>query len=217
MQNDIAEKLFQHRKAVIVAPAGCGKTELIARSMEFSTGGTQLILTHTHAGVKCLQDRMKKYRISSSKYSINTIAGFSKEIAYAYPKSSGLDPATKEDPNWDDIYPAAAKVLSTTFGKKILASSFKGLYVDEYQDCNTPQHQLIIKIAEALPTRILGDPMQGIFEFQAIPLVAWDTEIFPYFEKIAELDTPWRWKDKNNALGTWLMEVRKIILEGKSI
>jgi len=217
MSNEIAEILSQHRKAVIIAPAGCGKTELIARAVELSMNGKQLVLTHTHAGVKCLFDRMKKYNIPTSKYSINTIAGFAKEIAYSYPQTGGINPGTKDDPNWDEIYPAAATILSLGFGKKILTSSYKGLYVDEYQDCNIVQNELINIISEELPTRILGDPLQGIFDFQEMELVDWDKDIFPKFEKIAELDIPWRWKNKNEALGDWLMKIRHQILNGETI
>lgn len=217
MNNEIAEKLSQHRNAVIIAPAGCGKTELIARAVELSKNGKQLVLTHTHAGVKCLLDRMKKYNILTSKYSINTIAGFSKAIAYSYPKTSGINPNTKENPNWEDIYPAATKVLLSGFGRKILSASYGGLYVDEYQDCNVSQHQLICAILKEIPTRILGDPLQGIFDFQETELVDWNKHVFPNFERIAELDIPWRWKDKNEALGNWLMKVRRQILNGEPI
>ena len=60
MVNDNSPENFaKQKRAVIVAPAGYGKTELIVQSVACSEG-RQLILTHTHAGVDSLRKRFKK-------------------------------------------------------------------------------------------------------------------------------------------------------------
>ena len=46
-----------------------------------------------------------------------------------------------------------------------IKSTYSGLFVDEYQDCTKKQHEIIKILAELIPTRILGDFLQGIFEF----------------------------------------------------
>ena len=53
-------------------------------------------------------------------------------------------------------------------------------YVDEYQDCSNIQHVLISSLADILPCRILGDPLQAIFDFADHP-VDWDTSVYPEF------------------------------------
>lgn len=50
--------------AAIVAPAGHGKTELIANVA--ALGRRALILTHTHAGVHAIRSRMKRLGIHHS-------------------------------------------------------------------------------------------------------------------------------------------------------
>ena len=61
----------------VVLPAGAGKTELIARATCFAseTVGRQLILTHTHAGVHALRDRLARLGVAPQSYTLTTIAG----------------------------------------------------------------------------------------------------------------------------------------------
>ena len=44
----------------VVAPAGYAKTELIVKAAALCEGERSLVLTHTHAGVNALNERMKK-------------------------------------------------------------------------------------------------------------------------------------------------------------
>ena len=91
------------------------------------------------------------------------------------------------------------------------------MYVDEYQDCSIPQHNLILKLAEVLPCRILGDPLQGIFDFRKNECVDWERHVSPNFDALPEMDTYWRWEKANPRLGTWLKWFRKKIISGGSI
>jgi superfamily I DNA/RNA helicase len=58
--------------------------------------------------------------------------------------------------------------------QQVIGSSYAGLFVDEYQDCTRAQHAIVLMLAELLPCRILGDPLQGIFGFNEDPLVDWN-------------------------------------------
>lgn len=46
-----------------------------------------------------------------------------------------------------------------------MAIKYDHLIVDEYQDCTVGQHQMIMSLSTILHTHILGDPLQGIFDF----------------------------------------------------
>ena len=147
------------KRVVIVAPAGCGKTTLIAKAVACQNDGCQLILTHTHAGVKSLRDKLREERTPSKLYRVDTIAGFALRYAVSFPKTSGiknLEPVNKQD--WNNVYEGAKKILSQPFGQRIIKASYAGLYVDEYQDCSPLQHEIIMSLGEMLPCRIVGDP-----------------------------------------------------------
>jgi len=216
MSNNLALDFSLTDQAVIIMPAGCGKTELIAKSVSYSsnTDKRQLILTHTHAGVKSIYDRLKKFGVPQKNYFIDTIDGFSLQYTSAFPINSGLgygfDPSSNE---WDKVRNSATEIFSQNCAKRIINASYCGLYVDEYQDCSLTQHQIILELAKLLPTRIVGDPLQGIFDFGNNRIVNWYTDVFPNFERL-EKDNKWipyRWLNKNEGLGQWLFEIREII------
>lgn len=210
------EQLYNHSRAVVVAPAGCGKTELIARSLLYADK-KQLILTHTHAGVKSLLDRLKKLKISSRLYQVETIVGFAVRLALSFPSYSTNVIVENEKINFSEALRAAIKVLSTSWARKIISKTYYGLYVDEYQDCTIEQHQLILKFLNLMPCRILGDPLQGIFDFRGNVSVNWDNDIFPFFERLNDLKTPWRWINSNKELGEWLLQVREKLIKNEVI
>lgn len=222
--DELLPKFFSEQtRGLIITPAGCGKTETIARAVSFSdfTKGKQLILTHTHAGVKSILDRLKKLGIPRKYYHVDTIAGFSLQYAASFPVNSKLginfDPSTHE---WELVYDSASQIFSSNIGKKIINASYCGMYVDEYQDCTKQQHSLILKLAEILPCRILGDPLQGIFGFRDNPIVNWYEDVFPHFKIIGNKNTDWepyRWKGKNEELGKWLLVVRNSLRKGEKI
>lgn len=211
------ELLARQEKAVVVAAAGCGKTHLITDAIKYSNNGRQLILTHTHAGVHSLLNKLKKNGIPAKKFRVETIAGFALRYAASYP-STCKHPLFNEDETiiYDSLYDAALNVLTCPVGRKIISTSYSGLFVDEYQDCTIEQHKLILTLSELLPTRILGDPLQGIFDF-AGELVNWDRDVFSEFSRLPDLHKPWRWELNNRDLGVWLTEVRQHIIDKEAI
>lgn len=213
MASDIPAQLAKSQRACLVAPAGFGKTDVIARAVAHHTQGRQLILTHTHAGVRALRERLARYGAAPSSFHLDTVAGFALRYAASLPRTSGLDTTQPMGTQWNDVYGAAATVLSTRFACKVIKNSFAGVFVDEYQDCTAPQHGLVRQLADLLPTRVVGDPLQGIFEFGG-GVVDWDADVFPVFNQLDDLEVPWRWRDSNPELGEWLLELRANLLTG---
>jgi hypothetical protein len=214
--------LLDIKRGTVTAPAGCGKTHLIAEAITKGTADKPiLVLTHTNAGVAALRGRLEKASVPAKAYRLSTIDGWAMRIVSTFPKRSGCDPnlLKLENPRTDypNIRVAAARMLKAGHGLDVLAATYSRLFVDEYQDCNVPQHAIVYYMAPAFPTCVLGDPMQAIFDFQE-KLADWDEHVCKHFPLAGELSTPWRWKNvEEEEFGRWLLEVRKQLLAGKSI
>jgi hypothetical protein len=138
--------------------------------------------------------------------------------ALAFPKSSEQTAQQPEtDAEWKQVYAGCFKLFRLGSIRQILLASYSGIYVDEYQDCSVEQHTLIALLADILPCRVLGDPLQGIFDFKDTRLVDWKRDVEPSFAKLPELAYPWRWKDTAPALGRWLIKVRQDLLDGRPV
>ena len=215
---EVARIASREERGSVIAAAGCGKTEQIARATQMAEG-RRLILTHTHAGVDALRSRLKKYEVPTGKYRIDTIAGWCLWYSASYPKQSALscfNPRT--DKEWESVYEAAARLIRKGAVERILRSSYSGLFVDEYQDCTGHQHRVIKAIAAYLPACVFGDPLQAIFDFKGQAPVDWGIDVFPIFKKVGELTTPWRWRNAGNPqLASWLADMRRTLEEGKAI
>ncbi|HEX04453.1 MAG TPA: hypothetical protein ENH10_04765, partial [Bacteroidetes bacterium] len=212
-----AKQLASAERAALIAPAGYGKTHMIAEAVANHSKGKQLILTHTHAGVDALRKKLRLLGASSSSFHVETIAGWALKYAASYPMLSSLDIQKPRAQDWNLVYPAARIVIADTPVTSVVSRTYAGVYVDEYQDCTIDQHDLILALADILPCRILGDPLQGIFDFKGMKPVNWVDHVDSNFESLQELEYPWRWKDKNVALGEWLKEVRQKLLSREPI
>lgn len=212
VDTDIAKLAASLSRGSIVAAAGCGKTEQIALATKIAEG-RRLILTHTHAGVDVLRSRLKKHKVTSDKYHVNTIAGWCLWYVTSFPQRSGyLFSGTKADIDWNAVYQAATRLIESGAAKRVLAASYSGVFVDEYQDCTGLQHQVVKAIAAYLPVCVFGDPLQAIFDFKGQKPVDWDSDVFPVFGKTEKMITPWRWKKaENDDLAKWLVSVRDSI------
>lgn len=159
----------------VTLPAGCGKTELIAAIVAATAaeGGTALVLTHTHAGVDALRRRMAKFDVPRDRVVIRTIDSWAFDLISHFPQLAELDvPAA---PDWDrsaEYHRGAALAVGSPAVGKMMRLSYDVVLVDEYQDCLVDQHALVVAIVNAVPTALLGDPLQGLFHFaQNIPVV----------------------------------------------
>jgi len=191
----------------VVAPAGFGKTHLIAEAASRSAN-RQLVLTHTYAGVNALRRKMRELRVSEKSFCVDTIASWALRLSLSYPATSGWAIVRPAGDQWSALYRACSHLLDSVFIRRILLASYAGLYVDEYQDCSAEQHELVLRLARDLPCRLLGDPLQGIFDFNG-QAVDWDRDISARLESLGRLETPHRWNRAGTpAIGHWLGVIR---------
>lgn len=209
-------------RGTIVAPAGCGKTQLIAEALIRYNGSKPiLVLTHTNAGVAALRKRLEKSSVPSKKYRIQTIDGWAMRLISMFPLRSGHNPnilnLSAPETDYPAIRDAAWKLLRSGHISDLIQASYERLIVDEYQDCSKPQHAIIFYVANTLKTCLLGDPLQAIFNFSE-PLADWENHVCKHFPVVAELDIPWRWKNVGKeAFGEWLLSIRALLLNGSAI
>jgi len=206
------QDFISNEKSLLIAPAGYGKTHAIAECLKYSPDDErQLILTHTHAGIASIKEKIKKFDLPSSKYQVETITGFAQKYTLAFYCLSDIPPQEDSQNYYPFIIKKTTELLSKESIKRIISISFQGLFVDEYQDCTVNQHKMIMALSEILPTHIFGDPMQGIFSFNEM-LVNLDVDL-KTFKEVEPLDIPWRWYNgcNNKTLGTALKEIRTIL------
>lgn len=209
------KSLLGVRRGSVVAPAGHGKTELIAKLTGLA--GRTLVLTHTHAGVHALRARMIRLGIDPRAAAVDTIASWASRYTAAFPtlgKPLGRMPVGNE---WGKLYVGGLDVLSASPVRDVIAASYDRVLVDEYQDCDLPQHHFVVALAEQLPTIVFGDPMQGIFGFRENPSVSWERDVFTDFPLVGTLEEPMRWKGTNPLLGEWIAQVRHQLERGESV
>lgn len=206
--------IFELQSSAIIAPAGHGKTEMIADIVNYSFG-KQLLLTHTNAGVDALEKRLKGRKISKQKYTVTTIAAFCIKWCMSYDSTGNFDKTlsplnggAEANKYYAQLYSGTKKIFETPWAGEVLKATYTGIVVDEYQDCIQEQHKIMLAMNQHLPIRVLGDPMQGIFSF-AGNLVDWNHLEYPIIEVSTK---PWRWQKSNPALGNYLMNVRKRLL-----
>lgn len=198
------------QRTLIVAPAGYGKTHTIAECLKH-TQGKQLVLTHTHAGVASLKEKAKKEAIRSNGYHIETISSFSQRYVQAFYTHGNIP--DQDSKNYHSFIAQKAKIIfQSKIIRTVLKHTYEGLFVDEYQDCTKDQHQLIISLADILPVHILGDPLQGIFDFNN-DAVVFETDLAD-FEVFPELPTPYRWhrEGNNRKLGDNIKNMRQALI-----
>lgn len=211
--------VMESPRGLIVAPAGCGKTQLIVDALRYPVSKPRLVLTHTTAGVAALKQRLRKLQIPASNYRISTIAGWALHVSSMFPIICNYSCSKNAPPNYIDLQQKVTAMIQNGHITDILQSSYSKVFVDEYQDCSDSQHQLICALSNVLPTVIFGDPLQAIFGFsKGDPLPNWYTQVETAFPIISTLNTPWRWINaENQTLGEWILEVRRAFLSGEKI
>lgn len=209
-----AEDLLGVDRGAIVAPAGHGKTELIAKVA--ALGQRTLILTHTNAGIQAIRTRLKRMQVPRSAVMVDTIAGWCLRYAHAFPGVANPPTDMPVGTQWDDVHRGVKSALSVPAIRRVVEASYDRVLIDEYQDCNGHQHALAIALSGIAPTMIFGDPMQGIFEFAGATL-SWERDIHPAFPLVAELEVPYRWRNKNPALGDWIADARGRLIRGERV
>lgn len=128
----------------VVAPAGFGKTHLIAASLCHAEK-RQLVLTHTYAGVNALRRKMRQIGVPNGASRIDTIASWALRLSLSYPEASRWSIERPDQEQWAELYRACCRLLEYGFIRRVLRASYGGLYVDEYQDCSRAQHDIVLR------------------------------------------------------------------------
>ncbi|MEX1046428.1 MAG: UvrD-helicase domain-containing protein [Actinomycetota bacterium] len=147
---------------------------------------------------------------------METIAGFCLRYAGSFPVTSSFEGAQPRADEWNEVYPAASRLIRSGVGSEIVKNSYSGVFVDEYQDCQIAQHDVVMALAEILPCRLVGDPLQAVFNFPKAPTIDWNKHVAPEFERLDDLTYPWRWKNANTELGEWLGDARARLSKGEA-
>ena len=70
-------------RGTVTAPAGCGKTQLIAHALAAHRGTKPiLVLTHTNAGVAALHGQLVRAGVPTSAYRLSTIDGWAIRLIF---------------------------------------------------------------------------------------------------------------------------------------
>lgn len=213
------EEFVSNSHSLLIAPAGFGKTHTISECLKF-TQGKQLILTHTHAGVASIKEKIRKAGIQSSSYNVETITSFAQRYVLSYYTKDDIPDQENSKKYYPFIIEKATELFNRKLIKEVIQSTFSGLFVDEYQDCSLEQHQLILVLSGLFPTRILGDYLQGIFGFNSEALVDLKSseDMGHFWSNRYVLETPWRWViGGNKVLGQDLKIIRNLLENNKPI
>ena len=205
-------KFISDRQNMLIAPAGFGKTHTIAKCLkQTEESGKSLVLTHTHAGVATLKEKIRKEGVDPLSYVVTTITSYAQKFVLSFYTGDDIPPQEDDKNYYPFTIENAAKILAIKPILRILSDSYIALYVDEYQDCTKKQHELILLISKSIPTHILGDPLQAIFGFNE-PSVDMDdpSQMQDFYQHKYQLDTPFRWlKGGDEGLGNDLKNLRK--------
>ena len=211
------ESFISTDRSMIVAPAGHGKTHTIVDCLEHyqSKDKKILILTHTHAGISSIKTKIVERNINSKIYEINTICSFTLNFALAYVLESLLPDDSDMNKKYKKAQEFALQLIVAKPIKSVLQAKYEHVIVDEYQDCDTFQHQFIDLLSKIIKVHILGDYMQGIFGFNGTPVNLNSSVFDEYSENLQTLNTPWRWINADaKELGHEILLIRDL-LEGQ--
>lgn len=214
------ENFIKVPKSLLIAPAGFGKTHTITECLSKLplNNKKELILTHTHAGVSSIKEKLNKRNIHNN-YEIETISSFFQRYVLAYNHNNKVPKLEDSNKYYHFLNQSALKLFKTNIISKVIKASYSGLFVDEYQDCTKTQHEIIRILSDLLPTRLLGDFLQGIFEFNEPTVnLTCPNEMDGFIQNYFELSLPQRWLNGNNQLlGSELKEIREKIIKQEII
>lgn len=197
-----------NKNGIIIAQAGCGKTESIVNLIKEYTGDKKiLVLTHTNAGIENIERRLRKKKISTKKCDIYTIASFCSIYVTAFRVTSKI-----YDNSYEQIYSKMDELMNNNHIKNIIKNTYELMLVDEYQDCNLIQHSIIRKVSKLISYKIYGDPLQAIYNFEKTN-IKFEHIINKDYELLENMTYPWRWKNCNYEMGNWINLSREKLIE----
>jgi DNA helicase-2/ATP-dependent DNA helicase PcrA len=207
------EHFIGAERSMVIAPAGYGKTHTIVDCLGAYRGDKKvLILTHTHAGIASIREKLAEGKISSALYHIETICSFALSYTQTFVHQAQLPEEKDTKELFEFAIDKAIRLFRANPIKEVLSAMYDHLIVDEYQDCSVKQHQMVLLLATVLKTHLLGDPLQGIFDFKGESVNFNDSSFDDFKQNLQHLTTPWRWKNANRLdLGNELAQIRVLI------
>lgn len=218
--NEILDDIIESENKAVVAPAGHGKTYTLIQLVK-KVNSKCLVLTHTNAGVSAIKKAISKAGVDPSKYTVKTIDSLCLTYCQRYPDLSGWTVSgLPSGAQWNMLRDCSLKVFSNKHIQDVLNVSYDFIFVDEYQDCNLKQHKVILLISKSAKLRVLGDPMQSIFQFSERnekEKFSWTDNVESELGVITELTEPHRWNNTCPDLGKYIYRIRNIISSDKSV
>lgn len=210
--DELLDLFLSKSKSLLISPAGYGKTYTIVECVK-KAPDKSLVLTHTHAGIAAIKKKLLSADVSKDKYQVETITSYAQKYVKSF--YTGEIPPINKANYWQFVLGKAEQIFKISHIKKIIKASYKNIFIDEYQDCTISQHKMILALADILPTHILGDPLQGIMDFDE-KLVDFSIDLND-FEVVPELETPHRWYQtgNNRQLGDFIKEVRAKLMSNE--
>jgi hypothetical protein len=191
---DLEIDILASQSGSVVAPAGCGKTQLIADTLHsMESGRPALVLTHTNAGRAALEQRLRRAKVPATAFRVATLDSWAIRLGQRFPARTGLTSKVLRVERASSDYPAIRKatvrLLQSKHPDAPLRATYSRVLVDEYQDCDLDQHALVVALSRVLPITVLGDPLQAIFDFSG-PTVKWKKDVLPVFPSLGRLAKP---------------------------
>jgi hypothetical protein len=201
-----------------VLPAGAGKTELLALAVAQLAEHRQrtLFLTHTNAGLDAFRRRLHRLGVRSDGVQTWTLSAFCESWCRNYPQLAGLQLGDLNLQDFETFHSSACAVLSAPSIRDVVAASWDIALVDEYQDCQLDQHKAVLALASTVPTIVVGDPLQAVFNFPQQPTVDWN-DVDGHFARLELTPVAHRWREINPALGDDLTAIREILECGAAL
>jgi hypothetical protein len=209
-------ELDRTSRGAIVAPAGHGKTHLIARRIsEADSNERLLVLTHTNVAVRALRRRLTS--TSAGLIQVETLDAMALRIATSFPATSLVPKEIAgSQADWEDaVRPGALRALRSPAIRDAFVASYTNVIVDEFQDCTRAQVALILALAERVPTVVLGDPMQAVYQFKPSEVLDWESRTAGH-PALGSLEVPWRWQGRPE-LGEWILTSRAALRDGHQV
>lgn len=160
-----------HERLYVVAGPGSGKTEVVSSRLthlaeeEELAGDSLMVISFSRAAVEAVQRRQRKNAPHTAAWVTTLDSLASRILTDAGGDVTGL--------GFDDRIRALLKAMSDDPDVAGQLTSIEHLIVDEIQDVVGLRAELLVALLRNLPNSagftLLGDPLQGIYDFQLTP------------------------------------------------
>src|SRR5690606_2718343 len=118
------DNFLKSPKSLLIAPAGFGKTHTITECLSKLPVNTkkELILTHTHAGVGSIKEKLKKQNIHNN-YEVETISSFIQRYVLAYNYDSKVPNLEDSKKYYSFLNLSALELFKTNIIQKVIKAS----------------------------------------------------------------------------------------------